>query len=258
MEIIWKDIPDFPQYQINNIGQVRSFKYSKEGKLLVLTETSATDPRLKVRLNKNNKRYNFSVHRLMMKIFKPVENMDELEVNHIDGNPQNNTLENLEWVTPEENHKHYKEVLIPQRKENGTFAVGRKADILKISFTNGVINYYNGNEDAAAQLNIGAGTISRIKQDPQNNLCGIIKIEVVDEIPLDYKNTPIKITPIIKSVVFEYWKKSIEIYPNCKAADLALGLSIGTTQRWVKRNWTSPNKGKATELGIKKVYYSEI
>ena len=41
-----------------------------------------------------------------MMAFNPVKNMNELEVNHIDGNKKNNKLENLEWCTASENQIH--------------------------------------------------------------------------------------------------------------------------------------------------------
>ena len=254
MEIIWKDIPDFPQYQINNMGQVRSFKNSKEGKLLTLSETSNSDPRLKVKLSKDNKCHSLSVHRLMMKIFCPVENMDALQVNHIDGNPQNNILSNLEWVTSEENHKHYKETLIPQRKEEGTFTVGRKPDILKITFNSGIVHYYAGETEAIAALGISRNTIGRIKAGEKNNKFGISSIEVVCAIPPNYSNQPVALNNPIKQVVIEYWKKPTETYENCRDADRALGISIGTVQRWSTRDWSNINNGRASTLGIKRVY----
>lgn len=61
----------------------------------------------KVRLsNGDGSRKVFSVHRLILETFYPVENSSELQVNHIDGDKTNNKLENLEWVTPKENVRH--------------------------------------------------------------------------------------------------------------------------------------------------------
>jgi tartrate dehydratase alpha subunit/fumarate hydratase class I-like protein len=34
-------------------------------------------------------------HRLLMMLFKPTKNMEKLQINHIDGNKENNTLDNL-------------------------------------------------------------------------------------------------------------------------------------------------------------------
>lgn len=46
------------------------------------------------------------VHRLLMMAFRPVDDMDKKQVNHIDGNKHNNCFDNLEWVTPKENIRH--------------------------------------------------------------------------------------------------------------------------------------------------------
>lgn len=51
-------------------------------------------------------RHRHSVHRLILENFNPVPGMDKLQVNHIDGNKQNNNLSNLEWCTPAENIHH--------------------------------------------------------------------------------------------------------------------------------------------------------
>ena len=48
----------------------------------------------------------FLMHRLLMAVFKPVENMENLSINHIDGNKLNNELDNLEWCTIRENTIH--------------------------------------------------------------------------------------------------------------------------------------------------------
>jgi hypothetical protein len=51
------------------------------------------------------------VHRLVLSAFAPVEGWQELQVNHKDGNKQNNSLSNLEWVTCRENVLHSYRVL---------------------------------------------------------------------------------------------------------------------------------------------------
>ena len=71
-----------------------SFQYDKNG--YVKVQMRSTD----------NKSHRYSVHRLVLENFKPVENMGNLQVNHIDGDKKNNNLTNLEWTTSEENIRH--------------------------------------------------------------------------------------------------------------------------------------------------------
>mgnify|MGYP002516354426 CR=1 FL=1 len=57
-------------------------------------------------MSTDGKRHRYSVHRLVLENFAPVENMASLQVNHKDGNKRNNKLDNLEWVTNYENTQH--------------------------------------------------------------------------------------------------------------------------------------------------------
>lgn len=57
-------------------------------------------------VRKDNTVGHYSVHRLVLEAFLPVENMEILFVNHKDVNKLNNHLWNLEWTTPEENTRH--------------------------------------------------------------------------------------------------------------------------------------------------------
>lgn len=51
----------------------------------------------------NGKSSHFGIHRLLLLTYCPCDNMENLTVNHIDGNKFNNDFSNLEWVTSAEN-----------------------------------------------------------------------------------------------------------------------------------------------------------
>ena len=98
MKEIWTDIKDYEGiYQISNMGRVKNIKYNRFLKMGVTRGYQI------VILSKNNKTKSFLVHRLVMKNFCPVNDMDNLQVNHKDENKLNNCLSNLEWMTRKEN-----------------------------------------------------------------------------------------------------------------------------------------------------------
>lgn len=102
---VWKFIKGFPKYEVSNLGNIRSYKrlsWTDGRKPKTLSPRFVGDGRLSVALRKNGRYFNKYVHRLVLETFVgPCP--DGLECNHKDGNPINNRLENLEWITHGEN-----------------------------------------------------------------------------------------------------------------------------------------------------------
>lgn len=117
MEEIWKDIKGYEGiYQVSNLGRVKALEetwYSGRNGYIKKTKPEHI---MKYRLAKNTgycllkltkegKEKHVLVHRLVAETF--ILNPNKLpEVNHIDGNKENNCVENLEWVTAKENISH--------------------------------------------------------------------------------------------------------------------------------------------------------
>lgn len=101
---IWKDIEGFEGiYQISTKGRLKSFKAVKDGQ--VLSNKNSKGDYLSVVLQYKGIKKHARIHRLVAEAFIPNPD-NKPEVNHIDGNKQNNCVENLEWVTRLENARH--------------------------------------------------------------------------------------------------------------------------------------------------------
>lgn len=116
---IWKQIKDYPNYEVSNLGNVRSRqrKVTQLGHKNVYTrimQGKMLKPRLQnsgyliVWLSQDGKTKPFTIHRLVAAAFVEGSGND---VNHKDGNKLNNWAENLEWVTRSENITHAYRVL---------------------------------------------------------------------------------------------------------------------------------------------------
>lgn len=82
--------------------------YRVKGKLLYKCAVSKTSRGYRydqISYQENGKQKHVTVHRLMAEAFIPNPG-NKPQVNHIDGDPGNNNLENLEWVTAKENIQH--------------------------------------------------------------------------------------------------------------------------------------------------------
>lgn len=118
---VWKDIPGYEgRYQVSNIGRVKSLprneQFCKRAEELILKTFVCGSGYQEVILKKKQQRKPKLIHRMVAEAFVPNPEGKE-EVNHKDGNKNNNAYTNLEWVTPRENIRHSYDVL--PHKTNG-------------------------------------------------------------------------------------------------------------------------------------------
>lgn len=116
--MLWVSIPNYPEYEVSDLGKVRSkdrsvTQLSRWGTLMVRTYTGCE---IKQKINKHgyaqvvvrnqtNGPKTLNVHRLVAEMF--VEgHTNGLVVNHKDGDKLNNCHSNLEWVTAQRNIEH--------------------------------------------------------------------------------------------------------------------------------------------------------
>lgn len=101
MEEQWKIIDEAPNYEISSLGRVRNIK--KNIIMKPFTNNSGYY-QIVIRNNEHKSLYRL-VHRLVAIHF--IDNPNNYnEVNHIDFDKTNNTVENLEWVSHGINMKH--------------------------------------------------------------------------------------------------------------------------------------------------------
>jgi hypothetical protein len=101
---VWKKLERFPGYEVSSQGRVKSHKLGKS-KLMSIVENNKGY--MLCCLFHNNKRYTSYIHRLVAEAFIPTKiNINFAHINHKDKNPKNNSIENLEWVSPIENLLH--------------------------------------------------------------------------------------------------------------------------------------------------------
>ena len=114
----WKPIKGYEGcYEISSMGRVKSVErkvYNPgvlgEGCYRTVPERIRKPNIMKgyhcVSLAKDKQYKVFRIHRLVMEHFVGQAPSSEYQVNHIDGDKSNNCVDNLEWVTPQENTLH--------------------------------------------------------------------------------------------------------------------------------------------------------
>lgn len=105
----WRTVPNWDCYEISNLGRVKGKRrVIRKGKNEYVREPKLLKPQKDkhgyyyIWLKQDGRRKNAKVHRLVCEAFVP-NHEGKPCVNHKDNNPSNNKVENLEWVTMQEN-----------------------------------------------------------------------------------------------------------------------------------------------------------
>ena len=116
----WKPIVDYEDaYDISDFGRVKRTKASNNTYLgRILKPTTNKYGYKVIHLSNNGIDHNYKVHGLVARTFIGPRGKG-MQVNHKDGDKENNRLDNLEYVTPSENAFHaYRIGLMSQLGEN--------------------------------------------------------------------------------------------------------------------------------------------
>ena len=145
----WKSISEFPNYQINKLGEVMNTKTN-----FVLKETQFKNGYCGYGLSNDNGSKQRMTHRLVALTF--ITNPENLPtVNHKDLDKTNNKLSNLEWASHSDQIKHSFE-----NNKNRKKLIGIK--IIQITLDNKDIKQFNSIKEAEKELNIKEIIINKI------------------------------------------------------------------------------------------------
>lgn len=159
---IWRDIKGYDGlYQVSNEGRVKSVDRvieTSNGKRLykgrIITPYEKKNGYYTVDLYNKGKKEKKFVHKLVGDTFIPNPHKYTV-VDHIDGDKQNNNIENLRWCTQQQNNNF--ELYRSHQKNNKL-----KSKIVYMYDSNDLlIAIYPSTKEVERQMNIHSGTVSK-------------------------------------------------------------------------------------------------
>lgn len=149
MKEIWKDVKEYEGlYKVSNLGNIKALKkiqvFPNGG--IVIREEKLLKPNkvkngyLNVRLY-NGEQKGYGIHRLVARAFIPNPN-NLSQINHINGNKNDNRVENLEWCNASYNQNHALKTGL--KKVHKVKQYDLKGNYIKTwNSTGEITNYYN-------------------------------------------------------------------------------------------------------------------
>jgi hypothetical protein len=234
MQEVWKDIPGYEgHYQVSTYGKVRSMNYmGHQGVVRELKQQHTYDGYCRVSLMMNGRKKCITTHILVAKTF--IQNpKNKPQVNHIDGNKDNNSVNNLEWVTPEENIQHSIKTGLrhPEIREylSGGNHYASKS-IYQYDFSGNLIKKWNCVSEAARHYSCKPSAIINCSKGRIKSCRGYMWRSFKEQAPqkidtLVTKNCPrVIIQKSLNGTVIKEWKGYKEILSSTKyrAGDICM------------------------------------
>jgi|JFJP01.1.fsa_nt_gi hypothetical protein len=202
----FKIIPGFSKYCINRYGVV----YNRERNFYVSTrQANFRVENTYINFNiecDNGYRTVLGVHRAIgLAFIEYTPNVNQLTINHIDGNKFNNDLINLEWVTYSDNNIH----------AMNTKLRDVKLEIFIKDYHTGTVNRFNSLTDGANYLEMNSGTLHYFLKK-QSLIKFRYFVKIVDN---DW--------PLYKKTELEAFEKIYNLHKNdlkCYAKDIVTGM----------------------------------
>ena len=145
-------------YSVSTEGEVR-----KDPTNYILSQSTQQQYKFVTLSLENKKQKRMRVHRLVAETFIPNPE-NKPYVNHIDGNRQNNNVDNLEWVTPSENTRH--------AFDTGLVKSGRSRQVIQYDLQGNEMMTFVSLTEAARETNSNQAKITlccQRKRDTHND-----------------------------------------------------------------------------------------
>ena len=152
----WKEISGFEGYYVSDEGDVYSSKSDR-----ILKQEIRKDGYCQVDLWANGKGNKQRVHRLVATAFIPNES-GLTEVNHIDGNKQNNVVSNLEWCSQKYNVRESMRLHPEQNEPIKKYNASRTIPVAQYTKSGEFIRMFKSAEEAANELGICERNIRQV------------------------------------------------------------------------------------------------